>query len=319
MRSILALGLSCISVSAEILTWSPNPDTDLVTNYVVRAFGPTIKSVNVGVSTSFDLNVLGAGAWSVNVLAQNAVATSDPSVTLTWGSIAPVQNLAVKALWSAGAFDITATWTASPGAANYSARLLNLGTSVTVERPVTVTTATWARIPQGAYRLTVVAMSLNGAVSAPVTLDLGTLKPGQPRNPQIMVSEPLPTRMEEFNLHPAFQTLPMRNARRWSRLPPLPGDSTAQPAPVPMGPEYQTIVGESVQVVVTSASQFTREDLRRWFKDAFHLARPAAEDILLGPGFGFDLDGAHIEFTATSRFTQEDLRQWIREALHQLN
>jgi len=292
------LCLACTVANAEILVWSPNADTDLVTNYVVRAFGPSIKTSNTGVATSFDLNYLGPGAWSVNVLAQNAVATSDPSVTLTWGSLAPVQNLTVRATWSAGAFDIVATWGASPGAAHYMARLLNLGTSVPVERPVTVTTASWPRMPIGTYRLTVTAFSLNGAASAPVILDLGTLKPGQPRNPQIMTSEPLPG-----------SPLTIR-------------DSTAQPAPIMLGPTHEMMLDNSVHIVVSSAAVFTVEDLRRWFRQASQLVGPTPgniDPIPLGPTYGLAVDGAQIDFTATTQFTSDDLRKWIREASQQLH
>lgn len=193
---ILCLLLASLTASAATFTvrWDANPPTDLVTNYVLSCSNPADSIVNtfsLGVETNgtFELN---PGIWECVLRAHNSQGVSEPSNMVVLGSpipppeiiVGPVSGLTVRAVWHAGAFDISARWFAATNAASYTAHLINLNNNVDLIRVGGNLTASWARVPASKYRMTVMGVSTN-SVSGPVTtIELGTLKPGKPQNLQ---------------------------------------------------------------------------------------------------------------------------------------
>lgn len=179
------LALTTVAASAAALNWDPNPSTEMVTNYVVQASGPSTSSFSVGVATSFDLAVLPGGTWTLTVLAQNSAGTSDPSAPFTYNAPlvpGPVSGIVITANWSAGAFDILAQWQPGANAATYTVNLVNTATGAGVPRSVSTTSTVWTRIPSGSYRFTVNGVSGSGVAGPVSTVNLGSIRPGRPQN-----------------------------------------------------------------------------------------------------------------------------------------
>ena len=190
----ILLGASISNVGAQTnnFDWPPNPASELVTNYVLRCVRPidnTIVASNFGVATNAAI-LLSPGTWECVLLAQNYVGISDPSNVLVvqQAEVDPillpgiVSGLSITARWHAGAFDITATWLSATNAANYTVNLINLVTGTTLTRNGANRSASWLRVPASIYRLTAAGVNVNGLYGPLTTLELGTLKPGKPRD-----------------------------------------------------------------------------------------------------------------------------------------
>lgn len=188
---LLLAGLATAIAQTNTYTfaWSANPASDLVTNYVLRCTHPiddTAVASNYGVSTNATV-LLSPGIWECVVLAQNSVGISDPSDMVIVGQDSPippgeVSGITVRHQWFAGAFDLTATWTAATNAASYTASLLNLVTGTALTRTGANRSASWLRVPASAYRITVIGIATNGVQGPVATLELGVLKPGKVRD-----------------------------------------------------------------------------------------------------------------------------------------
>lgn len=187
----ICLLIANLPVAAQTynFVWSPNPPANLVTNYVIRCIRPVdnaLAASNHGVATNASVN-LGPGTWECVLLAQNFTNISDPSDIVVVGQVVAsppgtVPDLAVRALWHAGAFDITATWHLSSGAISYNANLINLVTGTALTRTGANRSASWLRVPASTYRLTVAGINANGVQGPITTLEMGVTKPGKPKD-----------------------------------------------------------------------------------------------------------------------------------------